>query len=96
MMMMMMILSLIPLEDLCCYSSSSLIRSVFHVTLGHQLITLDVNGMCLCSQSLDGHKSSGDSGSRRNSSLDIFADSSKEGLLNFRQLSTDKNKVCLI
>uniref|UniRef100_A0A665TG68 Rho GTPase-activating protein 21-like n=1 Tax=Echeneis naucrates TaxID=173247 RepID=A0A665TG68_ECHNA len=43
-------------------------------------------------QALDGHKSSGDSGSRRDSSSDIFANSSKEGLLNFRQLSTDKNK----
>ncbi|KAJ0011602.1 hypothetical protein NQD34_012577 [Periophthalmus magnuspinnatus] len=41
---------------------------------------------------LDGHKSSGDSGSRRDSSADIFANSSKEGPLNFRQLSTDKNK----
>uniref|UniRef100_A0A7N6FJ53 Rho GTPase activating protein 21b n=1 Tax=Anabas testudineus TaxID=64144 RepID=A0A7N6FJ53_ANATE len=41
---------------------------------------------------LDGHKSSGDSGSRRDSSSNIFADSSKEGLLNFRQLGTDKNK----
>ncbi|XP_044075825.1 rho GTPase-activating protein 21 isoform X2 [Siniperca chuatsi] len=43
-------------------------------------------------KALDGHKSSGDSGSRRDSSSEIFADSSKEGLLNFRQLSTDKNK----
>uniref|UniRef100_A0A4W6DKI1 Rho GTPase activating protein 21b n=1 Tax=Lates calcarifer TaxID=8187 RepID=A0A4W6DKI1_LATCA len=43
-------------------------------------------------KALDGHKSSGDSGSRRDSSSDIFADSSKEGLLNFRQLNTDKNK----
>nr|XP_046265556.1 rho GTPase-activating protein 21 isoform X2 [Scatophagus argus] len=43
-------------------------------------------------KALDGHKSSGDSGSRRDSSSDIFADSSKEGLLNFRQLTTDKNK----
>ncbi|KAM6918576.1 rho GTPase-activating protein 21 isoform 2-T2 [Xenentodon cancila] len=43
-------------------------------------------------KALDGHKSSGDSGSRRDSSADIFSDSSKEGLLNFRQLSTDKNK----
>ncbi|XP_034558482.1 rho GTPase-activating protein 21 isoform X1 [Notolabrus celidotus] len=41
---------------------------------------------------LDGHKSSADSGSQRDSSSDIFANSSKEGLLNFRQLSTDKNK----
>ncbi|CAN9503476.1 unnamed protein product [Ophioblennius macclurei] len=40
----------------------------------------------------DGHKSSGDSGSRRDSSSDVFTDSSKEGPLNFRQLSTDKNK----
>lgn len=46
-------------------------------------------------QALDGHKSSGDSGSRRDSSSGIFADSSKEGYLNFRQLTTDKNKVCL-
>ncbi|XP_077413396.1 rho GTPase-activating protein 21 isoform X2 [Vanacampus margaritifer] len=43
-------------------------------------------------KALDGHKSSGDSGSRRDSSADIFPDSSKEGLLNFRQLCTDKNK----
>ncbi|XP_042284326.1 rho GTPase-activating protein 21 isoform X1 [Thunnus maccoyii] len=43
-------------------------------------------------KALDGHKSSVDSGSRRDSSSDIFADSSKEGFLNFRQLSTDKNK----
>ncbi|XP_077954737.1 rho GTPase-activating protein 21-B isoform X3 [Gasterosteus aculeatus] len=43
-------------------------------------------------KTLDGHKSSGDSGSRRESSADIFANSSKEGLLNLRQLSTDKNK----
>ncbi|XP_053739340.1 rho GTPase-activating protein 21 isoform X1 [Synchiropus splendidus] len=43
-------------------------------------------------KALDGHKSSGDSANRRDSSTDIFADSSKEGLLNFRQRSTDKNK----
>ncbi|XP_061550006.1 rho GTPase-activating protein 21 isoform X1 [Phycodurus eques] len=43
-------------------------------------------------KALDGHKSSGDSGSNRDSSADIFSDSSKEGLLNFRQLCTDKNK----
>ncbi|KAM8726893.1 rho GTPase-activating protein 21 isoform 1-T1 [Acanthopagrus schlegelii] len=43
-------------------------------------------------KALDGHKSSGDSGSRRDSSSGIFADSSKEGYLNFRQLTTDKNK----
>ncbi|XP_034411821.1 rho GTPase-activating protein 21-B isoform X2 [Cyclopterus lumpus] len=43
-------------------------------------------------KALDGHKSSGDSGSRRDSSSDIYANSSKEGLLNLRQLGTDKNK----
>ncbi|XP_071390108.1 rho GTPase-activating protein 21 isoform X2 [Centroberyx affinis] len=43
-------------------------------------------------KALDGHRSSDDSGSRRDSSSDIFADSSKEGWLTFRQLSTDKNK----
>ncbi|KAM4556010.1 rho GTPase-activating protein 21 isoform 2-T2 [Fundulus diaphanus] len=43
-------------------------------------------------KTLDGLKPTGDSGSRRDSSLDVFADSSKEGLLNFRQLSTEKNK----
>ncbi|XP_068458575.1 rho GTPase-activating protein 21-B isoform X2 [Clinocottus analis] len=43
-------------------------------------------------KALDGHKSSGDSGSRRDSSSDIFANSSKEGLLNLRPLGTDKNK----
>uniref|UniRef100_A0A8C7SJ20 Rho GTPase activating protein 21b n=1 Tax=Oncorhynchus mykiss TaxID=8022 RepID=A0A8C7SJ20_ONCMY len=41
---------------------------------------------------LDGHKSSDDSGSRRDSSSDIFSDSSKEGWLNFRQLNTEKSK----
>lgn len=44
-------------------------------------------------QALDGHKSSGDSGSREDPSSDVFAGSSKEGLLNFRQFTTDKNKV---
>ncbi|KAL2097739.1 hypothetical protein ACEWY4_006946 [Coilia grayii] len=43
-------------------------------------------------RAVDGHKSSDDSGSRRDSSSDVFADSSKEGCLNFRQLNTDKNK----
>ncbi|KAJ8012089.1 hypothetical protein DPEC_G00065060 [Dallia pectoralis] len=43
-------------------------------------------------QALDGHKSSEDSGSRRDSSSDIFTDSSKEGWLNFRQLNTEKTK----
>lgn len=43
-------------------------------------------------KALDGHKASGDSGSRRESSSVIFSDSSREGLLNFRQFSTDKNK----
>ncbi|KAJ3595354.1 hypothetical protein NHX12_004658 [Muraenolepis orangiensis] len=42
-------------------------------------------------KALDGHKSD-DSGSRRDSSSDVFADSSKEGWLNLRQLNTDKNK----
>uniref|UniRef100_A0A8K9XS96 Rho GTPase activating protein 21b n=1 Tax=Oncorhynchus mykiss TaxID=8022 RepID=A0A8K9XS96_ONCMY len=36
--------------------------------------------------------SSDDSGSRRDSSSDIFSDSSKEGWLNFRQLNTEKSK----
>ncbi|XP_063075731.1 rho GTPase-activating protein 21 isoform X2 [Engraulis encrasicolus] len=43
-------------------------------------------------RAVDGHKSSEDSGSRRDSSSDVFVDSSKEGLMNFRQLNTDKNK----
>ncbi|XP_076829865.1 rho GTPase-activating protein 21 isoform X2 [Brachyhypopomus gauderio] len=43
-------------------------------------------------KALDGHKSSDDSSSRRDSSSDIFTDSSKEGWLHFRQLNTDKNK----
>ncbi|XP_056155416.1 rho GTPase-activating protein 21-like isoform X2 [Lampris incognitus] len=37
-------------------------------------------------------RSSEDSGSRRDSSSDIFSDATKEGLLHFRQLSTDKTK----
>ncbi|XP_069013488.1 rho GTPase-activating protein 21 isoform X8 [Embiotoca jacksoni] len=43
-------------------------------------------------KALDGHKLSVDSGSRGDSSSDIVTDSSKEGLLNFRQLGTEKNK----
>uniref|UniRef100_A0A4W5JS78 Rho GTPase activating protein 21 n=1 Tax=Hucho hucho TaxID=62062 RepID=A0A4W5JS78_9TELE len=42
----------------------------------------------LQSQSL----SSEDSGSRRDSSSDIFSDASKEGMLYFRQINTDKSK----
>ncbi|XP_026884670.2 rho GTPase-activating protein 21 isoform X1 [Electrophorus electricus] len=36
--------------------------------------------------------SSEDSGSRRNSSSDVFSDATKEGLLYFRQLNSDKGK----
>ncbi|XP_072544545.1 rho GTPase-activating protein 21-A isoform X2 [Salminus brasiliensis] len=43
-------------------------------------------------KALDGHKSSDDSSSRRDSSSDIFSDSSKEGWLHFRQLNTEKSK----
>ncbi|XP_041752164.2 LOW QUALITY PROTEIN: rho GTPase-activating protein 21 [Coregonus clupeaformis] len=43
-------------------------------------------------KALDGYKSSDDSGSRRDSSSDIFSDSSKEGWLNFRQINTEKSK----
>ncbi|KAG9355168.1 hypothetical protein JZ751_000006 [Albula glossodonta] len=43
-------------------------------------------------KALDGHKSSDDSGSRRDSSSDVFSDSSKEGWLHFRQLNTEKSK----
>ncbi|KAJ8278091.1 hypothetical protein GJAV_G00083720 [Gymnothorax javanicus] len=37
-------------------------------------------------------RSSEDSGSRRDSSSDVFSDSTKEGVLHFRQLNTDKSK----
>ncbi|XP_051266759.1 rho GTPase-activating protein 21 isoform X2 [Dicentrarchus labrax] len=37
-------------------------------------------------------RSSEDSGSRRDSSSDIFCDATKEGLLHFKQLNTDKGK----
>ncbi|KAG5285441.1 hypothetical protein AALO_G00003400 [Alosa alosa] len=40
-------------------------------------------------KAVDGHKSPDDSGSRRDSSADVFGDSSKEGWL---KLNTDKNK----
>ncbi|KAF5890526.1 rho GTPase-activating protein 21-like isoform X3 [Clarias magur] len=43
-------------------------------------------------KALDGHKSSDDSSSRRDSCSDIFTDFCKEGWLHFRQLNTDKNK----
>lgn len=66
---------------------------MFHAALHCQPMIPDKNVINSHLQALDGHKSSGDSGSRRDSSSDIFIDSSKEGLLNFRQLVTDKNKV---
>ncbi|XP_049912567.1 rho GTPase-activating protein 21-like isoform X2 [Epinephelus moara] len=37
-------------------------------------------------------RSSDDSGSRRDSTSDVFCDATKEGLLHFKQLSTDKGK----
>ncbi|XP_071751530.2 rho GTPase-activating protein 21a isoform X2 [Centroberyx gerrardi] len=37
-------------------------------------------------------RSSEDSGSRRDSSLDVFCDATKEGLLHFKQFNTDKSK----
>uniref|UniRef100_A0AAR2JA03 Rho GTPase activating protein 21a n=1 Tax=Pygocentrus nattereri TaxID=42514 RepID=A0AAR2JA03_PYGNA len=40
----------------------------------------------------EGRGSSEDSGSRRDSSSDIFSDATKEGLLHFRQLNSDKSK----
>ncbi|XP_060784150.1 rho GTPase-activating protein 21 isoform X5 [Neoarius graeffei] len=43
-------------------------------------------------KALDGHKSSDDSSSRRDSCSDIFPEFFKEGWLHFRQLNTDKNK----
>ncbi|XP_068160739.1 rho GTPase-activating protein 21a isoform X2 [Antennarius striatus] len=39
-----------------------------------------------------GDRSSDDSGSRRDSSSDVFCDATKEGLLHFKQLNTDKGK----
>ncbi|XP_051556796.1 rho GTPase-activating protein 21-like isoform X2 [Myxocyprinus asiaticus] len=42
-------------------------------------------------KALDGHKSD-DSSSRRDSSTEIFNDSTKEGWLHFRQLNTEKSK----
>lgn len=38
-------------------------------------------------------RSSEDSGSRGDSSSDVFCDATKEGLLQFKQLSADKSKV---
>lgn len=43
------------------------------------------------SQAVD--RSSEDSGSRRDSSSDVFCDATKEGLLHFKQLNIDKGKV---
>uniref|UniRef100_A0A8D3A0L1 Rho GTPase activating protein 21 n=1 Tax=Scophthalmus maximus TaxID=52904 RepID=A0A8D3A0L1_SCOMX len=40
----------------------------------------------------EGRGSSEDSGSRRDSSSDVFCDATKEGLLHFKQLNTDKGK----
>ncbi|CAB1349607.1 unnamed protein product [Coregonus sp. 'balchen'] len=37
-------------------------------------------------------RSSEDSGSRRDSSSDVFSDATKEGMLHFRQINTDKSK----
>uniref|UniRef100_A0AAR2J142 Rho GTPase activating protein 21a n=1 Tax=Pygocentrus nattereri TaxID=42514 RepID=A0AAR2J142_PYGNA len=46
--------------------------------------------VCVCMYAVD--RSSEDSGSRRDSSSDIFSDATKEGLLHFRQLNSDKSK----
>ncbi|XP_062382520.1 rho GTPase-activating protein 21 isoform X2 [Sardina pilchardus] len=46
-------------------------------------------GLKVFRKAVDGQKSSDDSGSRRDSSADVFGDSSKEGWL---KLNTDKNK----
>lgn len=70
-----------------------LFHNMFHVTLDSPLLMTEIQISHL--QALDGHKSPGDSGSQRDSSSDIYANSSKEGLLTLRQLGTDKNKVCL-
>uniref|UniRef100_A0A3P8SN03 Rho GTPase activating protein 21 n=1 Tax=Amphiprion percula TaxID=161767 RepID=A0A3P8SN03_AMPPE len=45
---------------------------------------------CSAFQAVD--RSSEDSGSRRDSSSDVFCDATKEGLLHFKQLHTDKGK----
>lgn len=49
---------------------------------------------CLWSQVTD--RSSEDSGSRRGSSSDVFCDATKEGLLHFKQLNTEKSKVTIL
>ncbi|XP_062849831.1 rho GTPase-activating protein 21 isoform X2 [Trichomycterus rosablanca] len=49
-------------------------------------------GLKVFRRTLDGHKSSDDSSSRRDSSSDIFTDFSREGWLHFRQLHMDKSK----
>lgn len=49
--------------------------------------------MCVSPPSQAADRSSEDSGSRRDSSSDIFCDATKEGLLHFKQLNTDKGKV---
>ncbi|KAM9672393.1 rho GTPase-activating protein 21 isoform 1-T3 [Trichechus inunguis] len=41
---------------------------------------------------IDSHKSSEDSGSRKDSSSEVFSDAAKEGWLHFRPLVTDKGK----
>lgn len=68
---------------------------MLYVTLYSHIITPEKTKSSSSFQALDGHKSSGDSGARGDPSSDVFSDSSKEGLLNFRQFSTDKNKVFL-
>lgn len=48
---------------------------------------------CVNGLDLQADRSSEDSGSRGDSSSDVFCDATKEGPLQFKQLSADKNKV---
>uniref|UniRef100_A0A3B1IVH4 Rho GTPase activating protein 21a n=1 Tax=Astyanax mexicanus TaxID=7994 RepID=A0A3B1IVH4_ASTMX len=55
-----------------------------------RVVHSDAVSVCDVLQAVD--RSSEDSGSRRDSSSDVFSDATKEGLLHFRQLNSDKGK----
>lgn len=59
---------------------------MYHLTLKVSNVLLSV-----ARQAVD--RTSEDSGSRRDSSSDVFSDAVKEGLLHFKQLNTERGKV---
>uniref|UniRef100_A0A8B9FJN6 Rho GTPase activating protein 21 n=1 Tax=Amazona collaria TaxID=241587 RepID=A0A8B9FJN6_9PSIT len=72
--------SVLDIDEKIVYLEISFLKSIKHVS--------SLKGIKVP----DSQKSSEDSGSRKDSSSEVFGDASKEGWLHFRQLVTDKGK----